>query len=254
MSLPSNALSSPTYPADFLDPDSVVRNDPLIDYERGGVGLNDPSQGLLIRNWRARLVGSDVKVCADPFDPLTEVIVYSAAGITELSLAFDQNMRPSLAYLQGDVCKLYWFDSFAAAAVTTTIASGVSSVFMTLDDKRAVSSQVNANDMLLIYLKGPQLCMRQQRDRFATEYVLDTFIEDVPPHVLRVGMGNQGRLLIDVGTRDTGGDASIGSLQRWKLPVQYVVPTTSELSNVAPVPGAAPLVAPRSVILSVKFT
>lgn len=39
-----------------------------------------------------------------------------------------------------------------------------------------------------------------------------------------------------------------------RLPVQYVVPTTSELSNLAEVENAAPLVAPRSVVLSVKFT
>lgn len=252
MTLPNGALSTPTYPSDFLEPDDIARIVATIDYERGGIGLNNPSQGGNIKTWRARLAGSDVKVCADPFDALTEVVVTSAPDITELSLAFDQNMRPAIAYLQADVAKLYWFDTFLAAPTTTTIGSGISSVFLTMDDKRPVSTQVNSNDILLFYIRGGMLYSRRQRDRFSVESLLATL--DDSPHLLRVGMGAGNRLLIEVGTRVLPGDESIDSLQRWKLPVQYVVPVTSALSSLDVVEGVPALSLPNLVPISVTIT
>jgi hypothetical protein len=202
VSLPNGALSSPTYVAAFLSPDDIERVDRRLDYERGGVGLNDPSQGLLVRDWRARVVGSDVLVSGFPY--ITETVVTSAANIVEVSLAFDQNMRPAVAYLVGDTASLYWFDSFLAAPTTTVIGAGITSVFLTTDDKRDVATQVNSNDIILFYLRGgTQFCYRQQRDRFATEYVLDN-IEDGYPYILRAGMGVGNRLLSEFGPFPAG--------------------------------------------------
>ena len=193
MSLPLNALSTPAYPAALLPPDVRARTNPLLDYERGGIGLSDPSQGLNVQDWRVRVVGSDVLASPSPYT--VETTLFSAAGITEVSLSFDQNMRPAVAYMQAGQAKLYWFDSFIAAQTTTTLSSAITSVFLTMDDKRSVATQTNTNDILLFYLKGSQLCYAQQRDRFATERVLATTGAGT---LSRAGMGVTGRLQVEV--------------------------------------------------------
>ena len=53
MSLPAGGLSSSVVAADLLEPDNWRRPSLLVDYELGGVALNDPSQGLQVQPWVA---------------------------------------------------------------------------------------------------------------------------------------------------------------------------------------------------------
>ncbi len=202
MSLPLNALSPAAVISAWIAPDDVSRLPATVDYETGGIGLNDPSQGLLVQTWRARVSGNDVLVGPAPYT--SETVVVTAAGITELSLCFDQNMRPALAYMQAGQAKLLWFDTFLGMQVITTLDVTIKSLFLTMDDKRSIATTVNFNDMLLFYIKGSTLCYRQQRDRFATERVLQTF---AGPNVriYRCGMGAGQRVQIEV----VGVDAAI---------------------------------------------
>jgi len=139
-----------------------------VDYEDGGVAIQDPSQGLLVKRWRAQLVELDVIVDADGVEPF---VLISGAGITEISLTFDQNMRPTLAYVQEGVSKLRWFDSLPGQVVTTSYA-GIRTPRITLDDKRY--TQTGSSDIILAYIRVSDgaLCFRQQRERFETERVL----------------------------------------------------------------------------------
>src|SRR5690606_35250660 len=78
-------VKGPT-PADFLQ-----------DWELGGVALNDPSQGLSVKVWHAFATHDHdtdvVTVWVEaPGVPATEL--FSGIGITEIALAFDQNMNP----------------------------------------------------------------------------------------------------------------------------------------------------------------
>ena len=53
--LPQNTLSTEPVPAVFEGGRALpVRNE--VDYELGGVALNDPSKGLLHQMWRARII------------------------------------------------------------------------------------------------------------------------------------------------------------------------------------------------------
>lgn len=173
MSLPLNTLSATPVVSTWLAPDDIVRADSTVDYELGGIALSDPSQGLRVQSWRARVSGSNVLAGPTPYT--SESTLFTAAGISELSVAFDQNMRPAIAYIQAGQAKLWWFDSFVATQVTTTLASDIVSVYLTTDDKRDVATQVNTNDVLLFYVRSSKLYYRQQRDRFATERELKTF-------------------------------------------------------------------------------
>jgi hypothetical protein len=170
MSLPGDNMPNILAPVAFQQPDAQGRPVRTLDYERGGIGLSDPSQGLLVQDWRARLDGDAVKVAPFPYE--VETTLFSDPGITELSLAFDQNMRPAIAYMVGAQAKLWWFDQVANAVVTTNLDADVRSPFLSMDDKRGPATTSNRNDILLFYIRGANLCYRQQRDRFDTERVL----------------------------------------------------------------------------------
>lgn len=172
MSLPGNALDPIGVAAAMLPPDDDGRPSLVEDYEMGGIALNDPSQGLLVQNWRARLVGDEVRVSHAPYS--SETVVTTDTGITELSLAFDQNMRPTIGYIASGLTKLYWYDTVPEMHVTTVFNAEDRSPFVTMDDKRGPATMINSNDVLFFYIRGTTLYYRQQRDRFQTERNLAT--------------------------------------------------------------------------------
>lgn len=169
MSLPNNSLSLTPQPAAFLSPDSLVSSR-LVDRERGGIALNDPSQGLNVRDWSAYLVGNDITVAVES-GPSSVII--TRPNVETLSLAFDQNMRATIAYTQAGVSKLWWFDTNAGMMVDTTFA-GATYPRLCMDDKRTL--EVGASDIILAYLRDGGLYYRQQRDRFQIERLLQSGI------------------------------------------------------------------------------
>lgn len=165
MALPENQLSSMPVVGAYLSPDDRPYS-PLVDYELGGVALNDPSQGLMVKVWQVFMDGNDVMV--GPEGGFAEYI-FTAPGITELALAFDQNMHATIAFTQNGVVKLRWFDSSVPGFVITDFA-GARSPRLCMDDKRAMES--NANDIIFGYIRNGSLYYRQQRDRYSIERLL----------------------------------------------------------------------------------
>lgn len=147
--------------------------DKLQDWELGGVALNDPSQGLMVKVWhlqatkRAESDDVDVIVSAPGVAP---TLLFTAPGITEVALAFDQNMNPFVAYHQGDDAKIYWYDPTIPGMTHTTLPSGIRTMRCTMDERR--SAFVADSDIVLSYIRAGNLCVRYQRDRYQTEYVL----------------------------------------------------------------------------------
>lgn len=161
--LPEDALSVKAHNSPFLLP---IRPDLLTDYEWGGIGLNDPSQGLQVQIWTIYYEDGGVKIIAPNASPVT---IFSALNITELSLAFDQNMRPQIAYVESGIAKLRWFDSNVGQTVTTVFDVTIKNPRVSLDDAREY--QVGNSDVILAYIKEGNLCFRKQRQRFEVEYV-----------------------------------------------------------------------------------
>lgn len=162
--LPDNALSSQTVFAPFFAP---VTSKKLVDYELGGVAIGDPSGGLSVQVWTARYVGGQIVV---DDAALNRTVLLTVAGVLKLSLAFDQNMRPNIAYQTAAGSFLYWFDTFANA-FTTTAYPDARNPAVTLDERREVL--MNNSDVIFAYQKAAGgLYYRQQRDRFQTEYLL----------------------------------------------------------------------------------
>ena len=188
MAMPLNRMIGAAALADFVLPDDVARVNLLADLERGGTAIGDPSDGLDVQDWEGRLSGTNIQV--KPVSGSTWTTVTSDTDISELAIAFDQNMRPSVAYVAGGTAKLYWYDATAAAYVTTSFV-GATSPVVTMDDKR--ERQVGLNDVLLFYLRDGRVWHRRQRDRYTIEYNIGP-IPDNTDRIVQWGMGVNKRI------------------------------------------------------------
>lgn len=191
--MPGDALSSAATPqASMLSPDNLVFRGALPDYESGGVGLDDGSEGLLVQDWTCDIDGNNI-VVEDSHGHRTTVL--TRPGVTEASLAFDNNMRATLAYVQDGVVKLWWFDSVPGQMVDSSFP-GAHSPRLSTDDKRPMHQ--SDNDVIFAYLRDGALYYRQQRDRYLVERQLYAGID--PLFRLRnVGMNRALRLQFELG-------------------------------------------------------
>lgn len=167
MSLPNNPLT-PTERIPYIDPDDLPSKS-LVSHERGGIALNDPSQGLDVQNWRLESDGSMVRLFSEMGSPID---LFPDSGIRQLSLSFDQSMRKvvALEYNSGGV-DLIWYDAQAALEITSFFPD-IRSPVLSLDDKR--KSQSGTSDVVFGYVRNSDnmLCYRQQRERFTVEHEL----------------------------------------------------------------------------------
>ena len=187
--------------APFQYPDNISSSDELIDYEMGGVAIQDPSKGLRYQLWKGWWDSTDSTVYLEPEDTGVPIPIHTAANVEEFCFTFDQNMRWSTACrLTGNTVEHRWYDTAAEAYVTTTYPS-ITSVRLALDDKRAVQVQSGVTDMILTYISGGQVKWRIQRDRFLTEYIHSGFTVPSDIRISHFGMNKINRLQWRLGIR-----------------------------------------------------
>lgn len=204
--IPGNALSTAPIPGEFLSPDSAMpqmtrppwdtstsgrclMSDPR-DWELGGIAIEDPSRGLEYQSWQFFHDTDAIYTGPDPDGPWT--FLFTAGDVTELSGAFDIEMRPAVAYVVVGDTKLWWYDPVLEAYDILSLAAY--SPRLTLDDKR--STQAELADLLLFYLRDGNLYYRQQRERFVTERLLCAC--PIGTHRLgRVGMADSNRVQVE---------------------------------------------------------
>lgn len=188
--IPETRLSSTPVVGQYLAGDELpaVR---LQDFERGGVSIGDPTQGLNVRTWELRVFGEDVRV--RPYPDGAYTLLFKRKGLQTVGLAWDQNMRATVVFSAGGVYTLWWFDSVPGKQVFTTFP-GIRDAVICLDDKRP--ERRDFSDILMFYLKDPpegqsqRLYMRAQRDRFGVEYDLG-HLPAGTTNIVRVGMSNR---------------------------------------------------------------
>lgn len=193
MALPDDRLSSQPVPGYFLGARAQVFPD-YIDYMDGGAALNDPSLGMDYQVWTAEIVSDIIEdniMLSAPTFPATSI--YTGDDITEVSLAFDQNMQPAVAFVEAGVAKLLWYDTLVSELVVTVIAGNVTHPRVALDDTRPFN--LADSDVILAYIKDGALYYRQQRDRYQIERQLST-----GPWIalVRIGMGSGYRFQFQV--------------------------------------------------------
>lgn len=174
MSLPNSKIpSNPTVASSFEVPIESKLDE---DYEYGGVAIQDPSQGYNVKIWTARISqGGKYILIGAP--GVAETVWYTSeyGYLTEVSLAFDQNMRPVIAFVELNQCKFQWYDTSIEQQVVTTLVAGTANPRASMDEKRPYFG--TTNDVILSYLRDGNLYVRVGRDRYEVEYLIQ---EDIP--------------------------------------------------------------------------
>lgn len=167
------------------------------DFEDGPIEIGDISRGLNYQVWWAEI--DDDKGFLMSNNQEREVFI-QADGLSEISLSFDGNARPIVAFVANKTIYLKWFDSFSGGYTVTSFGSNLKSPKVFMDDKRS-HFQKDA-DVIFLYVKvdASQLAYRLQRDRFGVEYVV---ANDVYSKISRFGMLSNYRLgvRLDQGTQ-----------------------------------------------------
>jgi hypothetical protein len=198
VALPLNSFPLSGVEAPLLAPDDLRRpSSLLVDYERGGVAYQDPSQGLDVRNWTADKQGDTVRVY--PSDtPGSPISLFTETGITSISLAFDQNMNAAIAYTANGTAKLYWYDPVIENYNVFVIGGGASSPVVCHDDKRDFVVLTGGSDVLLFYIRADKFYYRQQRERYTVERELGN-IPFPGAFIVKAGMNGVRRVQVQFG-------------------------------------------------------
>lgn len=182
----------------LLPPDNFPRTNLLEDYEYGGDALNNSTNGLRTKVWHGRWDAGSETVFLNPVGEPEIPILVTGPGVTEISISFDQSMRPAIAYMVEGELFFWWFDSVANAMTTTSYVNCYSPM-LSLDDHRP--QLLGSSDILLFYLKGRRVYFRAQRERYLTEHAFGS--QDLPlgeSRITNVGLSDKLRMQVEVKT------------------------------------------------------
>lgn len=167
--LPGNRTSTTPVPGAFIGSASEPMLSRTFDFEDGPIAIQDPTQGIRYQQWRSYI--KDEKVFLEADNQAPEVIL-TGGGITDISIAFDQNANLHYCWVDDGTTRLRWYNTTTSQMDTMVLPSGIRTPKLTMDDKRP--SQSGIADILLVYIKSDNsLCHRRQRDRFNDEIILD---------------------------------------------------------------------------------
>lgn len=186
----------------------------LVSREWGGVALGNATQGLLVKVWTCTVNKSGDPLVPDQVlveaEDVSSVVIFTDFNILTVSLAFDQNAQPTIAYMSGSTAKLYWYDSLIEDFKISTFEQlhgtpGSEYPKCTLDDHRAF--ELNTSDIIICYMRDGNLYFIAQRDRYQDEYLLYADLNGVvpAPRVDWVRMNEQLRLEIRIRGNFSGG-------------------------------------------------
>lgn len=171
MALPTDGgIARIQNPAPFRAPLTRAR-EPLVDWSRGGVSIQDPSFGLDVLDWRARYFGGGVYLDApgrvEPF------FFFAPPGsVVEIAFSFDLSMNVVLGWSTEDgEAAFRWFDPVVAEYVTVPLPENSRSVRVKFDDVRWPEAN-NVGDTIIAYIRGGSLFYRMLRERFEVEHEL----------------------------------------------------------------------------------
>jgi hypothetical protein len=195
--LPDEVLSSQTIAAQFLFPRNIPRQ-ALIDYEYGGVAINDGTRGLRVKVWKGEYIEEQIVLSATGVAPTPIITV---PGLRDFQFTFDRNMNPFICYEleDGSTPRFYWFDTVPSAFITTILPSGSVTPRCAHDDNRDLQSA--AADIILAYCRGGNLYFRAQRERYLEEHLLSD--EAGESGLVQVGMNNVWRFQFQLSTAST---------------------------------------------------
>ena len=189
--LPDNTLTE-LDKASFLPPRNKPQK-PTACWELGGIGLSDTSEPMRYY-WYGYIQGNTIYLQRSGAEPIS--VLAFTGDVTEMSFTFDQNMRPTIAYVEDGIAKLYWYDSSQSQNVITEYVD-ITNPRLSLDDKRKFN--IGNSDIIFAYVTDHnRLCYRLQRERYSAEHVLltdTTKSNDEPLELFNIGMSTANRFL-----------------------------------------------------------
>lgn len=185
--IPDGVLSTTPVISNNIYPKLIIKQD-LVDFDYGPNNIVDTSEGMLAKVWKGEYNTSNQVVYSA--DGVASSVVVTVPNILDLSITFDQNARPSLAYWNGTNSYLYWYNTADQMFETLQLPLGSYNPRVILDDKR--NFNLANSDILLCYIRNANLCIRYQRERFLTEHIL-TSVGGFA-RLSNVGMGNNNRI------------------------------------------------------------
>lgn len=183
-------LIDPSLHSDFLWP-MRSQSDLLTDYEMGGMQFQHADGALDAQLWTLTYADPDVKLTSENGADIT---LFSRSGITELALAFDQNMNAFVAFVENGQAKFWWYDTTTSAMTFSDLPADAVTPRSCLDDHTRAFR--DTSDIILAYVRDGDLYYRQQRDRYATEYLLRT---SAGTKLAAIGMNKGLRLQFQLG-------------------------------------------------------
>lgn len=198
---PGNRLSTPT---PIYNTYQGPANNPatnLLSYSRGGIAIQDGTQGLDIQDWMLQVIPNGLNgdfYASSPNTPPT--FIFSKVNVTWARLAFDQNMDFFISYVDATGPHYYWFDPVVHNYQFVNLVSTVTTPCCIMDDRRTQATQAGSNDIVLAYINNNNLAMRLQRDRYGTEYILMTNVNNIiaNPTLWQIGMNTKWRLQFEI--------------------------------------------------------
>ena len=166
---------------------------PTESWELGGIALSDTSAPMQYY-WYGYVKGKAIYLQRSGAEPVA--VLAFAGDVTEMSFSFDQNMRPTIAYVENGVAKLYWYDASLAKNVLT-LYPNITNPRLSLDDKRKFN--IGNSDIIFAYVTDHnRLCYRLQRERYSKEHLLlidDTKTRISPLRLENIGMSTVNRFI-----------------------------------------------------------
>jgi hypothetical protein len=193
MSMPGDSLSVEPVPATLLHNDELAWQR-YLDYEQGGVDVQDASLGLDYQTWRLDAQGSQLVLRALTTGAAYLLLDTGVEDMQHVALAFNQNMDWQVAWEDGNAVKMRWLDTLTEQYETWT-ESGAYGPGLALDDRR--DELRSESDVLFFYLRQGALYHRRQRDRYQVEYPLGA-VDPTSVTVGRVGMQVNQRLRVEI--------------------------------------------------------
>lgn len=185
--IPAHTWLKPPHPAPFLPPEGAQDASETV-VVMGGTSIGNGNDGRQVKEWRATLVAGVTTVT-----PVGggEEWVAATHGAETISLAFDNNMNPVLAYQVGSSSNLYYYSTLAQA-YDTLVVPGTSSCRVCVDDAREIAQVIS--DVIFAYTTGSAMFWREQRDR----YEVARKVGDTTGKIKRMGMNEERRMQIEV--------------------------------------------------------
>jgi hypothetical protein len=129
-----------------------------LDYESGGVALNDATEPYIF-DWKCESVTGSLLLYKLENSVWVLKFTYNI-NHDDFSFTFDQNMNIVISYTYNNIGYIYYFDSKTSSYIHKNIGSDIINPRVTLDDKRY--ELLYNSEIICCYIKNNNLYIRKQ--------------------------------------------------------------------------------------------